>query len=60
MDCPFCKNDLTKLETEENILTWHTCKKCKNEVWLDFEVAVDSDKLIDKFVWSKTRNTDEE
>ncbi len=60
MDCPYCSNDLTKLETEDNILTWQTCTKCHNNIWLDFEVEINSGNLIDKFIWLKLRNTEEE
>lgn len=59
MECPHCNNDLKHLETEENIVQWHTCPKCHNNVWLDFEVNVNSNNLIDTFIWLKMRNTDE-
>lgn len=60
MECPYCKNDLTHLETEENILKWHSCKKCHNNIWLDFEVSSNSDKYLDKYFWLKMRNLEEE
>lgn len=37
MDCPYCKEDLFKLENFDNIYKYHECPSCKNQVWLDYE-----------------------
>ena len=51
MNCSYCQEDLTELETHDNIYAWHTCPNCGCSIWLDYDETWDECEVF--FEWIK-------
>ena len=53
MNCPHCNNDLSELETYDNILKAHECPQCHNDIWLEYDefCLEDFSECWDEWTW---------